>query len=84
MPRDSFRPSDLIVVKPARPSMVLPLGAFVRLASGGPIGVLLEIDTDDKATVCWLTVPIRRTTLPDVCLIPVSNAFLPFRSGAAP
>ena len=66
--RDSFRPSDLIVVKRARRSTLLPLGTFVRLASGGPIGVVTELGCDDRATVQWLTG--SRSVLPDLCLEP--------------
>ena len=71
--RDSFRPSDLMVVEPARPSMLLPLGSFVRLASGGPVGVITSLDKDDKAAVTWLTGALPRTAISDVCLVPVSG-----------
>jgi hypothetical protein len=66
--RDSFRPSELMVVKRARPSTLLALGSFVRLASGGPIGIVSALDGQDRASVQWLTG--HRSVLPDVCLEP--------------
>ena len=66
--RDSFKPSDLIVVKRAAASTLLPLGAFVRLNSGGPLGIVTALNQDDQTTVQWLTVPPLTSTLPDVCL----------------
>lgn len=64
--RDSFTPSDLILVKRAGPSRLKPPGSFVRLNSGGPIGIVLEIDANDLATVKWLKSGLSK--LPDVCL----------------
>lgn len=64
--RDSFRPSDLIVAKRATASTLLPLGSFVRLNSGGPLGIVLQVDCRDRATVHWLTG--ERSCVPDVCL----------------
>lgn len=72
--RDSFDPSELIVIKRARPSTLLHLGAFVRLASGGPVGVISSLDEDDNATVAWLTAPPCASVLPDVCLVSASSA----------
>jgi hypothetical protein len=66
--RDSFRPSDLILVKQARRSTLLPLGTFVRLNSGGPIGIIGKLDERDRATVHWLAG--KMSLLPDVCLSP--------------
>lgn len=82
--RDSFRPSDLIVVKRARPSMLLPLGSFVRLASGGPVGVLTAMDDNDKATVTWFTTPPCERVISDVCLVSASNECGARRFGAVP
>jgi len=66
--RDSFPPSDLIVVKRARRSTLLSLGTFVRLPSGGPIGIITDLSSDDQAAVCWMSG--HRSVLPDVCLEP--------------
>jgi hypothetical protein len=66
MHRDSFKPSDLTIVKRAGPSTLFPLGTFVRLRSGGPVGVIEGLSGDDHATVLWLSG--NRSTLPDVCL----------------
>lgn len=66
--RDSFTPSKLMVIKPARRSSLLPLGTFVRLASGGPIGIITELDAEDRASIHWLTG--HKSVLPDVCLEP--------------
>lgn len=74
MHRDSFTPSELIVVKRGPSSTLLPLGSFVRLASGGPVGVLMALDTDDNATVVWLTTPPCTCVISDVCLVSVSSA----------
>jgi uncharacterized protein YodC (DUF2158 family) len=65
--RDSFTPSQLRVVKRARSSTFLPLGTFVRLASGGPIGIITELDTQDRASVHWFTGD--KSLLPDICLV---------------
>lgn len=45
--RDSFRPSDLIVIKRVAGSTLLPLGSFVRLNSGGPLGVVTDLDESE-------------------------------------
>jgi hypothetical protein len=66
--RGSFNPSTLTVVKRARPPTLLPLGTFVRLASGGPIGIVAALDAKDRASVHWLTG--HHSVLPDVCLEP--------------
>jgi len=71
--RDSFEPSDLMVVKRARRSTLVPLGSFVRLASGSPVGVIAALDVDDKATVLWLTDPPCTRLIADLCLIPASS-----------
>jgi hypothetical protein len=67
--RDSFRPSDLMVVKRAGRSSLKSPGSFVRLNSGGPLGVVESVDHNDRATVHWLTGD--RTQIADVCLTPV-------------
>lgn len=66
--RDSFRACDLILVKKAPPSRLVVPGAFVRLNSGSPVGVVTELDSDDRATVHWIGVPGGKMTLPEVCL----------------
>jgi hypothetical protein len=66
--RDSFEPSALMVVKRAGPSSLKLPGAFVRLNSGGPLGVIQSIDADDRATVTWLTDPPCTRVVADVCL----------------
>jgi hypothetical protein len=72
--RDSFRPSDLMVVKRRRASTLHPLGSFVRFASGGPIGMVTALDGDDMASVTWLTMPTQTSIVPDVCLVSESSA----------
>lgn len=67
--RDSFTPSALVVVKRASPSSLKIPGAFVRLASGGPLGIIMTVGGDDFAHVRWLTCPPTESVLPDVCLI---------------
>ena len=73
--RDSFEPSSLMVVKRAGPSTLLPPGSFVRLGSGGPIGVVQNIGSDDRATVLWLTAEPFTRTISDVCLVSASSAY---------
>jgi hypothetical protein len=63
--------------------MLLTLGSFVRLASGGPIGVIEKLDENDNATVAWLTSPPCTTVLQDLCLISASNAYGARQSGEA-
>ena len=82
--RDSFDPNSLIVLKRAVPSTLLLLGAFVRLRSGGPVGVIESLDEDDRARVVWLTSPPCRRVISDLCLMSVSSACEPSRSGGAP
>jgi hypothetical protein len=67
--RDSFQPSALIVVKRARPSTLLGPGSLVRLASGGPVGIVTSLNANDEAGVRWLTTPAHESVLPDVCLV---------------
>ena len=71
--RDSFKPSDLILVKQAHGSSLLLLGAFVRLNSGGPLGIVEALDSGDNATVKWIGLQ-SKSSLPDVCFTCVSNA----------
>ena len=76
----SFQPSELILVKRAVPSTLRLPGSFVRLASGGPIGVVTSLDAADTATVAWLGPFGGRSVLPEVCLTPASNAYAVGRS----
>ena len=66
--RDSFQPSELIVVKKRCASSLLLPGEFVRLNSGGPIGVMMALDGQDRATVHWLIG--GASTLPATCFTP--------------
>lgn len=79
--RDSFEPSDLMVVKRAGPSTFYTPGSFVRLRSGGPLGVIQNIDAADRATVAWLTNPPCTRVIADVCLMSASSACEARQSG---
>ena len=72
--RDSFRPSELIVIKRAPASMLMPLGTLVRLNSGGPVGAVTGLDERDHVRVSWLTTPPLHSRLPEVCVTPASIA----------
>ena len=72
--RDSFSPSKLIVVKRAVASTFLIPGSFVRLQSGGPIGVIESVSEFDCLDVCWVTPRRERSALPAVCVVSLSSA----------
>jgi hypothetical protein len=80
--RDSFPPSELMVVKRSPASTLRAFGSLVRLASGGPVGVFLALNENDEATITWLTNPATCSTLPNVCLIE-SNACASPQAGVA-
>lgn len=68
----SFGADELLLVKRAhRGHLILP-GAFVRLNSGGPVGLVADLLRDGRARVSWLTDPPTSSVLPDRCLTPVS------------
>jgi hypothetical protein len=64
----SFRADDLQIVSRATHEEVLP-GDFVRLASGGPQGLVRAVE-GEMAHVVWLTLPPQHSSLPWVCLRP--------------
>lgn len=80
---DSFEPSELILIKQARASTLLIPGTFVRFASGGPIGIITSVDSADNTEVTWFANERLSRTHPEICLIPVSNAFDAPRRGEA-
>lgn len=45
------------------------LGDFVRLASGSPLGLVVDC-VGDRAEVVWITGARLRSSLPSVCLRP--------------
>lgn len=78
--RDSFEPSALIVTQRAGPSTLVAPGSVVRLRSGGPIGLVQNVDADDLATVVWFSNPRCTRLISDVCLSLVSTVSDPRRS----
>jgi hypothetical protein len=65
MERKAFSARDELVEKATLEEIVV--GDFVRLASGGPLG-LVESVGKEQANVVWLTEKRRCSTLPWVCL----------------
>lgn len=53
----------------------MPPGSFVRLRSGGPIGVVVELWDSDHVGIVWLTGLRQRSVLPDVCVEPSIGEF---------
>lgn len=43
-------------------------GSFVRLFSGGPIGVITEVMASEDVLVTWLTDPRESSILPEQCV----------------
>jgi len=68
--RATFHVCDLRVVEQATHELIV-LGDFVRLASGSPLGLVVAAD-DGRGEVAWLTGEGQRSTLPLVCLRPIS------------
>lgn len=72
MKRDEFEVRDLVLVGKGKPFLALP-GMFVRLASGGPVGVVTRTFPDpatgDEVEVRWLNAHAQRCRLPDGCLV---------------
>ena len=66
--RAHFSASHLQIVKRFSGGELPSPGSFVRLNSGGPIGVVSDLLTGDRVRVSWLTKSIVRSELPDRCL----------------
>jgi uncharacterized protein YodC (DUF2158 family) len=62
-----FGASHLIVVKRVRTRRHVTVGAFVRLNSGGPVGTVTGLSSD-QVRVRWLAQPCVTSTLPQICL----------------
>lgn len=57
-----------IVVQAARRNLIAP-GMFVRLVTGGALGLATAIDGEDDVTVRWFTSPPECSILPESCLM---------------
>lgn len=68
--RGRFRADDLKVVLAAPAARLLPPGSFVRLNSGGPVGVVMELMASDDVLVMWLTDDRQSSILPEACVSP--------------
>lgn len=64
--RRSFSAADLVVVERASHEEIIA-GDFVRLASGGPIGLATSVDAE-HAEVVWFNKGRYHSMLPWVCL----------------
>ena len=63
-----FKAADLEIVKRSK-SGDLPLpGSFVRLNSGGPVGVVTALLPNDEVRVTWLGLAIEKSVVPDRCV----------------
>jgi uncharacterized protein YodC (DUF2158 family) len=49
---------------------LLAPGSFVRLKSGGPVGVVADLDHGDYLLIIWITEGRERSLLPGVCVRP--------------
>lgn len=45
-------------------------GSFVRMRSGGPIGVITEVMASEDVLVTWLTTQRDSSILPEACVRP--------------
>lgn len=66
----TFKATDLVLVARPLETFLTPVGTCVRLVSGGPVGVVLELNDRDEATVVWLTQQRQVSVLPQLCLQP--------------
>lgn len=64
--RRQIKASDLNIVARATYEEIC-LGDFVRLASGGPVGIVKAVGVE-KDEVCWLTSPPQYSIISWVCL----------------
>jgi hypothetical protein len=71
MQKRIFKSSDLVIVGYPTHEPVI-VGDFVRLASGSPLGLVIECE-HDEAEVAWLTGKGDRSRLPAVCLRPIDR-----------
>lgn len=67
--RAAFDVHDLRIVEQATHEPIVT-GDFVRLASGSPLGLVLDA-ADGLGVVSWLTGEGQRSSLPLVCLRPI-------------
>ena len=72
-----FLKVQLRLVRSAPPDRLHHPGSFVRLNSGGPVGVVTSIDASDHLTISWLTDGRQVSILPDVCVSPAVERINP-------
>ena len=63
-----FNADDLEIVSRCESGNLPSPGSFVRLNSGGPLGVVSELMADDHVRVSWLVWPIEHSVIPDRCV----------------
>ena len=64
-----FKSGDLEIVKRLQTGCLPSPGSFVRLNSGGPVGIVTALEHDDSVSVSWLGCwPIEHSVLPDRCV----------------